>query len=72
LSYLGDRFMSELPKARYLRVETFHVRPGKSEAFMSGAKMYQNAYQKLNLETPWVTYQVMSGAPEEHTWCFRR
>ncbi len=63
LSYLGDRFMGGLPKARYFEIATFRVRPGKDDSFAEGTKMYQTAYEKLNYERPFATYQVMSGAP---------
>ena len=63
LSYRGDRFMGGLPKARYFEIETFRVRLGKDESFAEGAKMFQTAYEKLNIERPWAAYQVMSGAP---------
>jgi len=63
LSYLGDQFMGKLPKSRYLQIETFHVRPGKAESFIKGARAYQEAYKELRLEDPWVVYQVTSGGP---------
>ena len=63
LSYHPDRFMAWLPKARYMRILTMHVRPGKDESFAQGAKMYQDAYAKAEIERPWAVYQIMSGAP---------
>ncbi len=63
LSYLSDRFMDRLPKSRYVQVERFQVRPGHDRAFSDGAKMYQDAYRQLNIEEPWLVYQLVSGAP---------
>ncbi len=62
LSYLGDSFMSTLPKSRYIEVERFNVRFGKDDSFAMGAKAYQEAYRELKIEEPWVVYQVTSGA----------
>ena len=62
LSYLGDRFMGTLPKSRYIEVERFNVRFGRDDSFAMGAKAYQEVYRELNLEEPWVVYQVTSGA----------
>ncbi len=64
LSYLGHRFMRDLPKARYLSIETMRVRPGKAEAFADGAKLFQSAYTKAGIEDPFAIYQVTSGAAE--------
>ena len=64
LSYLGDRFKSDLPKSRYMAVETMRVHPGKGESFAEGAKMFQTAYSKAGIEDPFAIYQVTSGAPE--------
>jgi|WetSurMetagenome_2_1015567.scaffolds.fasta_scaffold09478_3 hypothetical protein len=61
LSYLGDRFHNRLAKARYMEVESFQVRPGKDESFVEGAKMYQEAYRRLNIDDPWLVYRVISG-----------
>jgi hypothetical protein len=55
--------MGELPKSRYLKIESFHLRPGKEEHFVEGARIYQEAYKNLNIEKPWVVYQITSGAP---------
>ncbi len=63
LSYLGDRFINELPKSRYVQLQTMRVRQGKDDAFADGAKMYINAYEKANYQHPWVIYQVLSGSP---------
>jgi hypothetical protein len=64
LSYLGDRLMGGLPKARYMDIMTTRVRPGKDESFAAGMKMYRSAYEKMKLEEPFATYQVILGAPE--------
>jgi hypothetical protein len=65
LSYHADDFMSGMPKSRYFQIETMRVRPGKSSAFARGAKMFADAYEKSNIEQPWVVYEVVSGGPSE-------
>ncbi len=61
LSYLSERFHGQLAKSRYIQVETFKVRLGKDGGFADAAKLYQEAYRKLNIEDPWLVYRVTSG-----------
>jgi hypothetical protein len=63
ISYHPDRFMPDLPKARYLQISTMRTRPGKQEDFAHGAKIYRDAYEKIEAKMPWAVYEVMSGAP---------
>ena len=64
LSYRSDRFMSVLPQCRYFAIETFRVRPGKDAEFEAGSKQFQNAFEKMKRDIPYVMYQVIMGAAE--------
>ena len=64
LSYRADRFMSVLPQCRYFAIETFRVRLGKDAEFEAGSKQFQNAFEKMKRDTPYVMYQVIMGAAE--------
>ena len=64
LSYHPERLMGVLPHCRYFNIETFRVRLGKDEEFGATGKMFQNAFEKLKQEQPYVFYQVLMGAPE--------
>jgi len=63
MSYLADRFMNDLPRSRYIQIETMRVRQGKDDSLAEGAKMFLDAYQKAGIQHPWVIYQVLSGSP---------
>jgi len=64
LSYRADRFMSVLPQCRYFSIETFRVRLGKDADFEAGSKQFQNAFEKMKRDTPYVMYQVIMGGAE--------
>src|ERR1044071_910334 len=64
LSYHPERMMGVMPKCRYFNIETFRVRLGKDEEFASAGKMFQDAFEKMKQEQPYVFYQVIMGAPE--------
>jgi hypothetical protein len=64
MSYKPDRLMSILPQSRYFNIETFRVRLGKDADFEAGSKLFQNAFEKMKSERPYVIYQVVMGAPE--------
>lgn len=64
LSYKPERLMSVLPQSRYFNIETFRVRLGRDADFAAGGKLFQNAFDKLKREQPYVMYQVIMGAPE--------
>lgn len=64
MSYKPDRLMSVLPQSRYFNIETFRVRLGKDADFEAGSKLFQNAFEKMKSERPYVFYQVVMGAPE--------
>jgi hypothetical protein len=50
-------------QARYFQTVTFRVRPGHEADFAEAVKIVRAAYEKLNVEVHWLTYQVSSGAP---------
>ncbi len=51
----------DLSKARYLRINVFHLRPGYEAEFAEAAKIAGAAYEKVNANAPWVVYQVNAG-----------
>jgi hypothetical protein len=63
LSYRAAQIMPNLPKARYTEATVVRVRPGKEASFAAGAKFYQGAFEKLNINMPWAIYEVTHGAP---------
>ena len=64
LSYKPERLMSVLPHSRYFNIETFRVRLGRETDFAAGAKLFQQAFEKLKREQPYLMYQVIRGAPD--------
>lgn len=64
LSYKPERLMSVLPRSRYFNIETFRVRLGHEADFAAGAKLFQNSFETLKREQPYVIYQVIKGAPD--------
>jgi hypothetical protein len=62
MSYRPEKF--DVSKARYISVGTFRVKLGKEGDFAGGAKMYLAANEKANIETPFLCYQAVSGAPQ--------
>lgn len=61
VSYRGSSI--DFSKARILRVATILVRQGHEEEFAEAIKGLRNAYERLNSNAFWVTYQVNAGAP---------
>src|SRR5215510_3883849 len=64
MSYKPDKLIGMLPQCRYFNIETFRVRLGKDADFEAGSKLFQNAFEKMKSDRPYVFYQVMMGAPE--------
>lgn len=64
MSYRPERLMTVLPQCRYFQIETFRVRLGKDADFAAGSRMFQNAFEKMKRDQPYVMYQVLMGAPE--------
>jgi hypothetical protein len=63
LSYAPEKI--DLPKARYFMIETLRVRAGEEMAFIEMAKLLKGAAEKSNDNQPVVTYEVVSGGPED-------
>lgn len=53
----------DFSKARILRVATVLVRQGHEAEFAEAIKGLRGAYERLNANAFWVTYQVNAGAP---------
>lgn len=53
----------DFSKAHILRVATTLVRQGHEQEFEEAIKDLSAAYERLNANAPWVTYQVNAGAP---------
>jgi hypothetical protein len=63
LSYRSDEAAKGLPKARYLIVSIYRIRPGQDAGFAEIVKLKRAHHDSINLDRPDVCYQVMSGAP---------
>jgi hypothetical protein len=59
---LGYRVDSlDFARARYVRVNTFRLKPGHDGAFEEVARIRANAYAGANANLPWAVYQVNAG-----------
>lgn len=63
LSYRPDEATKNLPKARYLLVAIYHVRPGSDAGFAELVRLRRARFDSINLDRPEIGYQIMSGAP---------
>jgi hypothetical protein len=63
LSYRSEEAAKGLPKARYLLVAIYRIRPGKESDFVELVRLRRAHYDTVNLDRPEICYQVMSGAP---------
>src|SRR5258708_6247191 len=52
----------DFSKMRRLRIHEFRIRQGRERDFAEAAATVSAAYEKIASETPWVVYQVDSGA----------
>jgi len=52
-----------LPKARYVNVTVFHVRPGTEGDFGELVRLRRATADAINLDRPDLAFQVVSGAP---------
>lgn len=55
---------ANIGKTRYVSIESFRVKLGHTEDFMTGSKMFISAFEKANIKAPMLVYQVVAGAPE--------
>ena len=63
LSYRSEEAVKGLPKARYLLVSIYRIRPGTDAGFVELVKLRRAHYDSINLDRPEICYQVVSGAP---------
>jgi hypothetical protein len=61
LSYAADKI--NLPKVRFVSIETIRVREGQEQTFTDLAKLVVAGAEKSSSAQPVATYQVVSGAP---------
>ncbi|HYL75508.1 MAG TPA: hypothetical protein VEU96_14950 [Bryobacteraceae bacterium] len=62
LSYRPDEAEKVLPKARYLMVSIYRLRPGADPGFAELVRLRRARYDSINLDRPEIAYQVISGA----------
>jgi len=59
LSYNVEK--ADMPHSRYWEVVIFHMRSGHHEQFEEITKLYRDANLKIGQNTPWVTYEGLTG-----------
>jgi hypothetical protein len=62
LSYRPDQAIRMFPKARYIHVTIYRIRPGTEAAFVELVKLRRGAFDSINVDRPDMAYQVISGA----------
>ena len=62
LSYRPDEATKNLPKARYLLVSIYRIRPGNEAAFAEVVKLRRARSDSINLDRPEIAYEVVAGA----------
>jgi hypothetical protein len=63
LSYRSEEAVKGLPKARYLLVSIYRIRPGTDAGFAELVKLRRAHHDTINLDRPEICYQIVSGAP---------
>jgi hypothetical protein len=58
---LSYRSGGDMPKMRYMRVQTVRVRPGQVAAFVEARKIIKAAHEKANIDENMAVYQVVGG-----------
>ncbi|MBZ5726449.1 MAG: hypothetical protein LAP87_15790 [Acidobacteriia bacterium] len=61
-SYRPDQAMRVLPRARYVHVSIFRIRPGTEGDFGELVKLRGLSADSINLDRPVLAYEVVSGA----------
>lgn len=61
LSYRADKL--DVGKMRFVRVFTYHVRPGHTAEFLAEAPVVIRAYERANADRCFLGYEVKAGAP---------
>jgi hypothetical protein len=62
LSYRADQAIRMYPKARYIQVTIYRIRPGTEADFTELVKVRRAALATVNVDRPDIVYQVISGA----------
>ena len=62
LSYRSDEAAKNLPKAHYLLISIFRIRPGNEAAFAEMVKLRRARRDSINLDRPEIAYEVVAGA----------
>jgi hypothetical protein len=52
-----------IPKARYIHVTIYRIRPGAEAAFVELVKLRRGAFDSINSDRPDMAYQVISSLP---------
>ncbi|MGB7760826.1 MAG: hypothetical protein WBL61_13415 [Bryobacteraceae bacterium] len=61
LSYRPDKL--DVGKLRFVRVFTYHIRPGHTAEFLAEAAVVIRAYDRANADRSFLGYEVKAGAP---------
>jgi hypothetical protein len=62
LSYRPDEAVKNLPKARYLLISLYRMRPGNEALFAQVVKLQRARSDSINLDRPELAYEVVAGA----------
>jgi hypothetical protein len=62
LSYRPDEAAKNLPKAHYLLISIYRIRPGNEAAFSEIVKLRRARSDSINLDRPEIAYEVIAGS----------
>jgi len=62
-SHRWDEAAKLIPKARYLLVTVYRIRPGGFSGFAELTRLRTSRFESINFDQPEIAYQVMSGMP---------
>lgn len=62
LSYRPDEAAKNLPKAHYLLISIYRIRPGNEAAFSEIVKLRRARSDSINLDRPEIAYEVVAGS----------
>jgi hypothetical protein len=62
LSYRPEEAVKNLPKARYLLISFYRMRPGNEALFAQVVKLQRARNDSINLDRPELAYEVVTGA----------
>jgi len=63
LSHRWEEAIKSFPKARYLLVSIYRIRPGGQAGFADLMHIRRLRFESINFDQPEIAYQVVSGAP---------